>query len=107
STPGSPGRWSPGSSPRADAGSGTPETQPRYTARMADTVFPPAIESPLVVVSNRGPVTFERSDTGGFRAERGAGGLVTTLSGVFYRDEATWVSAAMSESHRDVPRRLA
>ena len=60
-----------------------------------------------MVVSNRGPVTFERSDTGGFRAERGAGGLVTTLSGVFYRDEATWVSAAMSEADREVPRRLA
>jgi trehalose 6-phosphate synthase len=74
---------------------------------MADTDFPPAIESPLVVVSNRGPVTFERSATGGFQAERGAGGLVTTLSGVFYRDEATWVSAAMSEADREVPRRLA
>jgi trehalose 6-phosphate synthase len=74
---------------------------------MADTVFPPAIESPLVVVSNRGPVTFERSGTGGFQVERGAGGLVTTLSGVFYRDEATWVSAAMSEADREVPRRLA
>src|SRR5262249_9033074 len=107
STSRSPGRWSPRSSPRADAGSGTPEAQPRYTARMADTSFPPAIESPLVVVSNRGPVTFERSDTGGFRAERGAGGLVTTLSGVFYRDEATWVSAAVSEADREGARRLA
>src|SRR4029077_17974619 len=70
---------------------------------MGKPALPPAIESPLVIASNRGPVTFERDATGGFEAQRGAGGLVTTLSGVFYRDEATWVSAAMSEADRVVP----
>jgi len=89
------------------AGAGTPEEQPRYTAPMADPYLPPAIESPLVVVSNRGPVTFERNEAGGFEAQRGAGGLVTTLAGVFYRDEATWVAAAMTEADLEVPRRQA
>src|SRR5438093_10807029 len=74
---------------------------------MADAYLPSAIESPLVVVSNRGPVTFERNEAGGFEAQRGAGGLVTTLAGVFCRDEATWVAAAMSEAGREVPRRQA
>jgi trehalose 6-phosphate synthase len=74
---------------------------------MADPDLPPAIESPLVVVSNRGPVTFERNEAGGFEAQRGAGGLVTTLAGVFYRDEATWVAAAMTEADREVPRKQA
>jgi trehalose 6-phosphate synthase len=65
-----------------------------------------AIESPIVVVSNRGPVSFERTPDGSFVAERGAGGLVTALSGVFYRDEATWVAAAMTEADREVPEEL-
>lgn len=70
---------------------------------MAKPSVPPAIESPLVIASNRGPVTFEPDGAGGFKAQRGAGGLVTTLSGVFYRDEATWVSAALSDADRIVP----
>ena len=70
---------------------------------MAKPSVPPAIESPLVIASNRGPVTFEPDGAGGFEAQRGAGGLVTTLSGVFYRDEATWVSAALSDADRVVP----
>ena len=32
---------------------------------------------------------------------------MTTLAGVFYRDEATWVAAAMTEADREVPRRQA
>ena len=70
---------------------------------MAKPSVPPAIESPLVIASNRGPVTFEPDGAGGFEPQRGAGGLVTTLSGVFYRDEATWVSAALSDADRIVP----
>ena len=43
---------------------------------MADPYLPSAIESPLVVVSNRGPVTFERNEAGGGRrgAPAGSGG---------------------------------
>jgi trehalose 6-phosphate synthase len=55
------------------------------------------MESPLVVASNRGPLSFERDDSGRLVARRGSGGLVTALSSVFVRDDITWVSAAMTE----------
>jgi trehalose 6-phosphate synthase len=61
-----------------------------------------AIESPIVVASNRGPVTFDRDQRGRLAPRRGTGGLVTALSGVFYRDDTTWLSAAMSDGDRSV-----
>ena len=56
-----------------------------------------AIEASIVVASNRGPVSFDRDDRGRLSPRRGTGGLVTALSGVFYRDDTTWLSAAMTE----------
>jgi trehalose 6-phosphate synthase len=61
-----------------------------------------AIESPVVVASNRGPISFDRDDRGRLSPRRGTGGLVTALSGVFYRDDTAWVSAAMTEGDRAV-----
>ncbi|MEX1262618.1 MAG: trehalose-6-phosphate synthase [Actinomycetota bacterium] len=61
-----------------------------------------AIESSVVVASNRGPVSFDRDERGRLSARRGTGGLVTALSGVFYRDDTTWVSAAMTDGDRAV-----
>jgi trehalose 6-phosphate synthase len=61
-----------------------------------------AIEAPVVVASNRGPVSFDRDARGRLSARRGTGGLVTALSGVFYRDDTTWVSAAMTDGDRAV-----
>lgn len=61
-----------------------------------------AIESPIVVASNRGPVSFDRDERGRLSPRRGTGGLVTALSGVFYRDDTTWVSAAMTDGDRSV-----
>ncbi|HEY7666571.1 MAG TPA: trehalose-6-phosphate synthase [Actinomycetota bacterium] len=61
----------------------------------------PAIESPIVVASNRGPVSFERDDGGTLVPRRGSGGLVTALSSVFFRDDITWVSAAMTEGDHE------
>ena len=69
---------------------------------MVDRNVPAAIESPLVVASNRGPVTYEPDEAGQLEPRRGMGGLVTVLSGVFYRDEATWVSSAMTEGDREL-----
>ena len=56
----------------------------------------------MVVASNRGPVTFERNASGRLEGRRGTGGLVTALSGVFFRDDATWVAAAITEGDRAV-----
>jgi trehalose 6-phosphate synthase len=60
------------------------------------------MESAIVVASNRGPVSFERDGSGELTSHRGAGGLVTALSGVFFRDDTTWVAAAMTDGDREV-----
>jgi trehalose 6-phosphate synthase len=48
--------------------------------------------TPLVLVSNRGPVTFE---TGG-EIRRGTGGLVTALTGLASHRAVTWIASAMT-----------
>jgi trehalose 6-phosphate synthase len=48
---------------------------------------------PLVLVSNRGPVTFD--DEGG--VSRGTGGLVTALTGLASHRDAVWVASTMTE----------
>jgi trehalose 6-phosphate synthase len=50
-------------------------------------------EPPLVLVSNRGPVTF--GPDGEIR--RGTGGLVTALIGLASHREVTWIASAMTE----------
>ena len=50
-------------------------------------------ESPLVLVSNRGPVTFEP----GGAIRRGTGGLVTALIGLASHREVTWIASAMTD----------
>ncbi len=49
--------------------------------------------APLILVSNRGPVTF--ADDGSFR--RGTGGLVTALIGLATHREITWIASAMTD----------
>src|SRR5919107_668324 len=51
-----------------------------------------------IVVSNRGPVTFSRGESGEREYARGAGGLVTALNAVLRRVEnAVWIASAQSE----------
>jgi trehalose 6-phosphate synthase len=47
---------------------------------------------PLVLVSNRGPVTFD--DQGNFK--RGTGGLVTALTGLATHRDAVWIASALT-----------
>jgi len=63
---------------------------------------PAALESPLVVASNRGPVSFQRNDEGELVGERGSGGLVTALAGVLFESDATWLAAAMTDGDHEV-----
>jgi trehalose 6-phosphate synthase len=49
--------------------------------------------APLILVSNRGPVTF--SDDGSFK--RGGGGLVTALTGLASHREAVWIASSMTQ----------
>jgi trehalose 6-phosphate synthase len=71
-------------------------------ARRDGAAAPSALESPLVVASNRGPITFDRADDGTLRPDRGTGGLVTALAGALFESDATWLAAAMSDGDRSV-----
>ena len=55
----------------------------------------------VVVVSNRGPVSFTRADDGSLIPRRGSGGLVSGLSPVVASTGALWVAAAMSDPDRE------
>jgi trehalose 6-phosphate synthase len=59
----------------------------------------------IVIVSNRGPVTFSRSEAGERTYSRGAGGLVTALNAVSRRSEdAVWIASAQGEEDVRVSR---
>ena len=59
---------------------------------------------PLVLVSNRGPATFERDDAGELVARRSTGGLVTALTGLVHHREALWIASAMTDADVEVAR---
>jgi trehalose 6-phosphate synthase len=48
---------------------------------------------PLVLVSNRGPVSYEEDGS----VKRGTGGLVTALTGLASHRDAIWIASAMTE----------
>jgi trehalose 6-phosphate synthase len=54
----------------------------------------------LIVVSNRGPVTYARDAQGDRVARRGGGGLVTALRSLVTHHDVTWVASAMSAEDR-------
>ena len=63
---------------------------------MNDTPAPRS--QPLVLVSNRGPVTFHADG----EVQRGSGGLVTALTGLASHREAIWIASAMNEHDAEV-----
>ena len=56
----------------------------------------------LIVVSNRGPVTYGRDADGERVARRGGGGLVTALRSLVELHDVTWIASAMSDEDRAV-----
>ena len=57
----------------------------------------------LIVVSNRGTVTFDRdADFGNRVARRGGGGGVTTLRSLVSHHDVTWVASAITDADREV-----
>jgi trehalose 6-phosphate synthase len=54
----------------------------------------------LIVVSNRGPVIYERGADGERTARRGGGGLVTALRSLVEHQDVTWIASAMSDEDR-------
>jgi trehalose 6-phosphate synthase len=55
---------------------------------------------PLIIASNRGPVTFTRLPKGGFDARKGSGGVVTAVSAIARDRQPIWIAAAMTEGDR-------
>jgi trehalose 6-phosphate synthase len=58
--------------------------------------------APLILVSNRGPVTFGYDADGQLERHRGGGGLVTALLGLTEHTPALWISAAISEADEEI-----
>jgi trehalose 6-phosphate synthase len=56
----------------------------------------------LIVVSNRGPASFTRTEDGNRVARRGGGGLVTALRSLVAHHDVTWIASAMTDEDRAV-----
>jgi trehalose 6-phosphate synthase len=56
----------------------------------------------LIVVSNRGPVSYGRAADGSRTARRGGGGLVTALRSLVSYHDVTWIASAITEEDRAV-----
>ncbi|MEZ0065075.1 trehalose 6-phosphate synthase [Streptacidiphilus sp. MAP12-20] len=56
--------------------------------------------APIVLASNRGPISFTIEDDGTLTPRRGGGGLVSGLSAIGTEQESVWVCAALSEGDR-------
>jgi trehalose 6-phosphate synthase len=54
----------------------------------------------LIVVSNRGPVSYGRAADGTRTAKRGGGGLVTALRSLVQYHDVTWIASAITEEDR-------
>jgi trehalose 6-phosphate synthase len=54
----------------------------------------------LIIVTNRGPVSFATGGDGSLRPRRGSGGLVTALGHIARHVPVTWLAAAMTEGDR-------
>jgi trehalose 6-phosphate synthase len=54
--------------------------------------------APLVLVSNRGPVTYQEDGS----VKRGTGGLVTALTGLASHRDAVWIASSMTDRDEQV-----
>jgi trehalose 6-phosphate synthase len=59
-----------------------------------------ADQAPLVLVSNRGPVTYQEDGS----VKRGTGGLVTALIGLASHRDAIWIASAMTDQDIEASR---
>jgi trehalose 6-phosphate synthase len=73
-----------------------PRRPPKGPSRLATLTGVP----PLVIVSNRGPLSFTHDDAGNLVTRKGGGGLVTALGSAVAGTDATWFAAALSDADR-------
>ena len=64
--------------------------------RIAETMS----QRPLIVASNRGPVSFTEAGHDRFTSRQGSGGLVTAISTVLQDQQAIWIAATMGTGDR-------
>jgi len=60
----------------------------------------PPVAPPIVIVSNRGPLSWRRGDDGRLVAKPGGGGLVSGLAPLVAGTDARWIASALSEGDR-------
>ncbi len=60
----------------------------------------PPTARPVVLVSNRGPVTFEQGPDGELTSRRGGGGLISGIGPLLRGTGATWLAAAITGGDR-------
>jgi trehalose 6-phosphate synthase len=58
----------------------------------------------LILASNRGPISFQRTAMGSIRRRRGTGGVVSAISAVSRYANPTWICSPVSETDREVAR---
>jgi trehalose 6-phosphate synthase len=63
-----------------------------------------AAGGPVLVASNRGPISFTQGDDGKLTAKRGGGGMVSGLLTVAGQADLLWVCAALSDADRAAAR---
>jgi trehalose 6-phosphate synthase len=59
------------------------------------------IRRPVIVASNRGPVSFVLTEDGQMEQRRGGGGLVTALTQALQVSGGIWIASAMSDEDRE------
>src|SRR6266542_996179 len=56
----------------------------------------------LIIVSNRGPVSFDRDQAGTRVSRRSSGGLATALRSLLHSQDVTWIASATTDEERAV-----
>jgi trehalose 6-phosphate synthase len=60
---------------------------------------------PVILTSNRGPVSFTVDADGSLQTRRGAGGLIAVVGGALAGSDALWIAAALSDGDREAASR--
>src|SRR5437660_6842571 len=63
-----------------------------------------AAGGPVLIASNRGPISFSRGPDGRLSPRRGGGGVVSGLMTVAGQTDLLWVCAALSDADREAAR---
>jgi len=77
----------------------TPRQRRGLLRRLVGDLF---LQRSLVIASNRGPLTFQRSKSGKVRRRRGTGGVVSAVSAISRYANPLWICSPMSSVDREM-----